>query len=1145
MSLNGLYSLLENNAGYQSIIAGLAEQRQCTEVVDAAKPFVVAGLNQELNSPVLIVVPNSEDARKMVEELKSWCSDDTSVLHYPEIEVLPYERIIPDASVTRQRLRVLTELNGWDELSPDTPFVVVASARALSQKTMMADVFESACQVLSTGISVNLGQLLVRLASIGYKVDDLVENPGTMSRRGGILDVYSPNYDRPARIEFFGEVIESIRWFSPVTQRSKETVDSFTVVPACEMILPGNAQAKKAFSQFDLSSCNDRARDVVYEDMELLLNGQWDDGLQFYAASFTDGTIVDYFPKETLVVMDDAESIAAVLEDMESQVNELRDGQIERGELPGNFPSPYYEWGELKNRIERIGKQLMFEKWGQESANTVLGFGPPPAYYGQITRFLDDVSKRLDSGNRIIVASQQVNRISDLLKEQNIIAAPQTEIQELPPEGSLTLVRSSLAGGWSLTGTMLLTDSELFGHVKQRRFAPKRRAQHETFLADLSVGDYVVHIDHGVARFVGMSTMSSEGGEREYLILEYAEDGKLYVPSDQVDRVSRYIGSGGYLPALSRLNTQEWARTKERVKKAAVEMAKDLLALYASRQVSSGISFLADTIWDQELESSFSYVETPDQMETIRDVKKDMENSMPMDRLVCGDVGYGKTEVAVRAAFKAVNNGMQVAVLVPTTVLAQQHYSTFVERLAAFPVEIEMLSRFRSAREQQNTISRLSDGSTDICIGTHRLVQKDVRFKNLGLLIIDEEQKFGVLHKERLKKLRNEVDVLTLSATPIPRSLHMSLVGVRDMSTIETAPEDRLPIKTYISEYSDSLVREAILREIDRKGQVFFVHNRVQSISFIAERLRDLVPEARIAVAHGQMAEENLESVMFDFINGEYDLLVCTTIIESGLDLQTANTLIINQSDKLGLTQLYHLRGRVGRGDVRAYAYLLYDRDKRLTEPAQKRLKTIYEATELGSGFLIAMKDLEIRGAGNILGSEQSGHLGSVGFDLYCRLLSGAVEELKSGKKIEESELPIVDLPLPARIPEDYVTDHNLRLALYQRLTKIDSLDQFTEMEQELRERFGKVPVVVKNLVYVLRIRLLASRAGVQRIFTEGRQVVLVFGSESKLDRASLQSSFGSSVKVGTFQVRLNTKQLGKHWGKILEGVLNLVMKQM
>jgi transcription-repair coupling factor (superfamily II helicase) len=738
--------------------------------------------------------------------------------------------------------------------------------------------------------------------------------------------------------------------------------------------------------------------------------------------------------------------------------------------------------------------------------------------------------------------------LSELLDEEDIIAAPLTEIKQIPPPGSLTLVQGSLAEGWVMNNTYLFTDSEIFGFIKQRRLLKKRPVPHQKLLIELIPGDYVVHIEHGIARFAGVTTMRTDNTEKEYLVLQYAAGDKLYVPTDQIDRVNRYIGASERPSVLSRLGTQEWTRTKQRAKEAVEEIAQELLALYAAREVVPGFTFSPDTVWQQELEASFPYVETPDQIKAQQKVKADMEKAKPMDRLVCGDVGYGKTEVAIRAAFKAVLDGKQVAVLVPTTVLAEQHFATFSHRLEAFPLRIEVLSRFRTPKEQQAILDGLANGSIDICIGTHRLIQKDISFKDLGLVIIDEEQRFGVAHKEHLKQMRQEVDVLTLSATPIPRTLHMSLVGVRDMSTMETPPEDRLPIKTYVAGYDGRLIREAVLRELERNGQVFFVHNRVQSIAFAASKLQSLVPEAKIAIAHGQMPEAELEKVMADFTRGKSDILVCTTIIESGLDMPNVNTLIVNQADRFGLTQLYQLRGRVGRGANLAYAYFLYEGGKQLTPTAEKRLKTIFEATELGAGFSIALKDLEIRGAGTLLGVKQSGHITAVGFNLYCRLLADAVEEQKArraGAKVTKPPHlppPTIDLPLPAYIPEDYVPDLNTRLSLYQRLVKLDQAELIGDLAQEFGDRFGALPIEVRNLLYALRIKILAGKARIESIDIEDRQIVVRRFQGMPFDRQKLEPLARDGIKLGLTQIYLSPKRLGKEWQKVLEEVLRRVV---
>ncbi|MBE9469701.1 MAG: transcription-repair coupling factor, partial [Chloroflexi bacterium] len=656
----------------------------------------------------------------------------------------------------------------------------------------------------------------------------------------------------------------------------------------------------------------------------------------------------------------------------------------------------------------------------------------------------------------------------------------------------------------------------------------------------LSHGDYVVHVEHGIGRFKGLTKMTTDDIEREYLILEYAADDRLYVPTDQVGRLSPYFGASDQPPPLSRLWTQEWARTKQRVKESAANSAQELLNLYASRELTRGFAFSPDTLWQQELEASFPYMETPDQLEAIALVKEEMEKAKPMERLICGDVGYGKTEVALRAAFKVVMDNKQAAVLVPTTVLAQQHFITFSERLQVFPLRVEVLSRFCSPKRERLILDGLVAGTVDICIGTHRLLQKDVVFKDLGLVVVDEEQRFGVAQKEQLKQLRREVDVLTLSATPIPRTLHMSLAGIRDMSIMETPPEQRLSIKTYVGNYDEALVQRAILHELERNGQVFFVHNRVQSIAIVASRLKASVPEARMGIAHGQMPEEELERVMADFVAGNYDVLVTTTIIQSGLDMPNVNTLIVNQADRLGLTQLYQLRGRVGRGVNRAHAYFLFDKGKQLTPQAQKRLRTIFEATELGAGLGIAMKDLEIRGAGNLLGVKQSGHIAAVGFELYCQLLAEAVEELKAereGKpaRAEPEITPSIGLPLTAYIPQEYVPSLKARLILYHRLAKVERINEIEDMAQELRDRFGTLPKAVGNLLYLVKIKVLATKAEIDSIYTEERKIII---KPRRPEKLSLPTRYHGVVKVGPTQVRLDTKPLGDKWIEVLEEIL-------
>ena len=1100
LDLTQLLHLIEEMPAYCQLVAKLRQPNGSSRVaaLDAAKPYLIAALYHSLRRPIFVVTAQPEDGKKLYEQLLTWCrSNQTKLL--PEPDTLPYQRIASDTSTELERLQVLSALANI-ESTADAP-LVVASAPAFMQKTAPHSDFTSACHTIKVGMDIEPLELLSQWQAMGYRVESIVEVPGAMSRRGGIVDIYPPSSELPARLEFYGNTIDSIRLFDPANQRSQTRVSSIAIAPATEV----------------LTAPSD--------------------------------SILSYLSSDALLILDEPSKLKLAVDDLDAKASELRTEKLKQRELPPDFPRPYFTWKELELGME-ARQNLRLAAWDitGEEQKYELNFNPTPSYAGQLPMFIKKAKQLLNQKHRLILVSHQAARLSELLDEEDIIAPPLTEIKQIPPPGSLTLIQGSLAEGWVMNNdTYLFTDNEIFGFIKQRRLLKKRPVPHQKLLIELIPGDYVVHIEHGIARFAGVTTLRTDSTEKEYLVLQYGAGDKLYVPTDQIDRVNRYIGASERPPVLSRLGTQEWTRTKQRAREAVESIAQELLALYAAREVVPGLAFSTDTVWQQELEASFLYVETPDQIKAQQQVKGDMEKAKPMDRLVCGDVGYGKTEVAIRAAFKAVLDGKQVAVLVPTTVLAEQHFATFSQRLDAFPLRIEVLSRFRTPKEQQAILDGLANGSIDICIGTHRLIQKDVGFKDLGLVIIDEEQRFGVAHKEHLKQMRQEVDVLTLSATPIPRTLHMSLVGVRDMSTMETPPEDRLPIKTYVAEYDGRLIREAILRELERNGQVFFVHNRVQSIAFVASKLQSLVPEAKIAIAHGQMPEAELEEVMADFTQGKSDILVCTTIIESGLDMPNVNTLIVNQADKFGLTQLYQLRGRVGRGANLAYAYFLYETGKQLTPTAEKRLKTIFEATELGAGFGIALKDLEIRGAGTLLGVKQSGHITAVGFNLYCRLLADAIEEQKARRagviKPTPRHLPppTIDLPLRSYIPEDYVPDLNTRLSLYHRLVKMDNAELIGDLAQEFGDRFGALPPEVRNLLYALRIKILAAKAGIESIDTEDRQIVIRRFQGMPFDKQKLQPVLRDGIMAGTTQLRLNPKRLGQAWQQVLEEVLKRV----
>ncbi|MFC1978485.1 transcription-repair coupling factor [Chloroflexota bacterium] len=1112
MSLSTLLKLAQNIPELQQFIDGVEEGRSRAVVADVARPYVLAGLYRNLRRPMLVIVARADVARHFVDELSAWLGDDELLYLFPELDALPYERLSSAPYTIAQRLTVLSEL-AKTHSSPGYAPLIVTSAQAVMPKIMTYDDYLSSCNEVKRGAKLNMDDTLRQWIALGYESASVVDTPGTFSRRGGIIDIFPPGSKLPARIELFGDEVESIRLYDPETQRSSHMVTSLSIISASDILFDESRQ---------------------FEDVDLSMLSS--DDIEVYRGVLGQGSLMDYLPQNSLIVLDDPGAVEEEYTQLETQALEFRDGQVARGELPQNLPVPYFAWTDLSQTLD-VQSVLEITGWGA-GQDITLPLKDAPTYGGRPQALLKELKQMSGRSKQVILVSQQDERLAELLRDEDI---PFTLLEgDSPSLAGVVLSHGSLSKGWSLAeNIVLLTDNEIFGVVKKQRGQGKRVStkRYADFLSAISVGDYIVHADHGIGRFGGMTNMSTHSNEREFLILEYAEGDKLYVPTDQVQNISRYVGSGSGAPSLTRLGTQQWIKAKQKVEKRADELARELIELYSERQIVSGYSFSADNVWQQELETSFPYIETKDQMEAINAVKEDMERAKPMDRLICGDVGYGKTEVAIRAAFKAVMDGVQVAVLVPTTILAQQHFTTFTERLGAFPVTIEVLSRFRSDKEQHDVLRRLEKGEVDICIGTHRLLQKDVSFKNLGLVVIDEEQRFGVEHKERLKKMRNEVDALTMTATPIPRTLHMALTGVRDMSVMETPPEERLPIKTYVAEYDEELIREAILRELDRGGQVFFVHNRVQTISHVAMGLTDLVPEARVAVGHGQMPERKLEQVMLDFASGTSDVLVCSTIIESGLDMPNVNTLIVNQADKLGLYQLYQLRGRVGRGTNRAYAYFLYRQGKELTDTAQARLKTIFQTTELGAGFQIAMKDLEIRGAGNLLGSEQSGHIASVGFDMYSRMLAEAVRRLKKEKGFAKDEkqaeyiYSTIDLPLAAHIPEYYVDDLDVRLVLYQRLSKITSLEELDEITKEFKDRFGALPDTVENLLYAVKVKMLGGYAGVESISTNSNQIMLKMNDSVKLNKDILLIS---GVKVGTSVIWLDVGYLRTRWQSVL-----------
>ncbi len=1005
--------------------------------------------------------------------------------------------------------------------------------------------------------------MLEHLYNLGYEPVTEVEEPGQFSHRGGIVDLFPPTLQRPVRIEFFGDEIESIRTFDQETQRSLNPISGCVVGPAREALPTHGTEAAHELEQLDSRMLHRECEEVWNHDLEELRSRRSFDDIAFYLPYLhTRATVLDYLPRAGLLILDNPETLAQRIAELDEQAIQMRE-QFERDRTnPAHLREANVTWNQLGPQIQQR-RQLQFagilsaaegefESGLQGGTDHLMPHhSSANPYGGRLRPFVQDCRKLLNRHERVIVITAQARRLAEVLSDESILSeatihvSPGTNIKELPEAGTLTLIQGQLIEGWQseALGLHVFTDTEIFGWSRRRNAQRRKPITPASFLAEVNPGDYIVHQEHGIGRFDGLVKLHMSGVEREYLLIQYAGTDKLYIPTDQLDRVTRYIGMGESVPALSKLGTTEWTRAKSKVKEDVKDIARDLLRLYSAREAAKGFAFSPDAEqpWLQELEDAFAYEETPDQERAIEEVKADMERQRPMDRLVCGDVGYGKTEVALRAAFKAVLDQKQVAILVPTTILALQHFNTFKERLKPYPVRVELLSRFRSEKEQKQVLEDLAMGKVDIIIGTHRLLQKDVVFFDLGLLIVDEEQRFGVTHKERLKQMRAEVDVLTMTATPIPRTLHMSLVNLRDMSVIETPPQERLPIRTVIREYDEDLIREAILREIDRGGQVFFVHNRVQGIQVVAQKLQRLIPEARIAVGHGQMAEDQLERVMMDFSNGEYDVLVATTIIENGLDIPNANTIIVNNAAHFGLAGLYQLRGRVGRATQQAYSYFFYNKDAKLTSIQEKRLRAIYEATELGAGFRIAMKDLEIRGAGNLLGAEQSGFMNSVGFDLYCKLLAEAVQEL-SGKQAE-AVVPTtsVDLPLDSYLPDEYIGNRTLKVNFYQRLANLGQPEQIDAMVAEMTDRFGPPPKPVQNLLAMVRLKVEAAQLGYEAITLKDNELVLTVKRSIIPNRIALYRRFKNEAHVQQGVIRIPRRLIGSNWLEQLHELLTAV----
>ncbi len=1010
----------------------------------AAKSKLVAQIAEQIRRPVLVIGAGRIEAEEISDDLATFASREKVIL-FPAWQTLPHEKIPPSDEIVAERMAALLQL---DTAPPDPPYFIVTSVRSMLQLIPSRDELMEASVDLRNGDTISMSALAERLFELGYEREPAVEQHGEMSLRGGILDLFPISSDTPCRIEFFGDKIESIRSFDPETQISVEAVDRVRVLPRSER----------------------EFRDKLLRAGEVLVG------------------LADYLPDETLVVYDEPQALIEEAEDAERQ---LKEG--------GGWVPWQHARQALSNRACLSLSQLV----GVADAGRRFRIDTRSmaSWEGDLALFWKELEHWKDKDYKVVLVCHNEGeevRLRELLEEHGY------DMSESADGGWIEMVIGTIRPGFSSPPDRfaVVSGKEIFGRRYWRRRSRRfKRGLPIVSLTDLQVGDYVVHVHHGIGRYQGIRRFEDKKGE--FLAIEYLGGDKLYVPTVDVGSVQKYVGADAVAPTLNKLGGTAWARTKARVKKAVREMTQELLELYAARQTLEGHAFAPDTEWQKEFEDTFEYEETPDQQQAIEDVKADMEQRRPMDRLICGDVGYGKTEVAVRAAFKVVMDGKQVAILVPTTILAQQHFSTFSQRLADFPVNVEMLSRFRSRARQKRIIEGLESGTIDIVIGTHRLFSKDVAFKDLGLVVVDEEQRFGVAHKEKLKQMRKLVDVLTLSATPIPRTLHLSLMGVRDMSVIGTPPSDRLAVRTIVCRFDTQTIKEAIDRELAREGQVFFVHNRVQTIYSMSMFVQRLVPKARVAVAHGQLHEHELERVMDQFLAKQIDVLVTTTIIESGLDIPNVNTIVIDRADCFGLSELYQLRGRVGRYKHRAFAYLTVPGEQALSEVAQKRLKAIEDFSELGSGFRLALRDLEIRGAGNILGPQQHGHIVAVGLEMYCGLVEEASRELL-GKTTERLPLPLADLAVDAYLPDAYIGSAEHKIHLYKRLSRIRDIEKLDDLRQEMRDRFGEPPREADALLEVTALRILGARLGLELISKTGDTALLRFRANVSPDLQKL-----------------------------------------
>ena len=1124
------------------------ERLRVGRVPRAAWPIVAASIARDLTArgrTLLVLVSAPE---RFASDLRPWLAGRPAVHVFAEVAVSFLDRPPAFDEAVSLRLEALEALTAGGE-----PAVVVSSRRAALRATISLADLAAGMVELEPGAGPDPITVAARLTELGYSREALVDEPGQFSLRGGILDVFPAGADAPARAEWLGDTIDTLRVFDPTNQRSVMGLGRLVIRTGRELMIGpdrGALAAHRIRTELDILALRADVRAEWDDDLSRLESGATFPGVEFYAAYLGSGrpSLFDHLPEQVVVLDFEPQRQLADARSITADTTMLAAAEAENAELPAGFELPAVELSRLELDAARAAIEISA---GELDAGALdVGWTDAEPLVGR-KKALAAVAKQAESST-VVAATEQTDRLRELLEADGVRATVKEADLDVDIEldAGLHVADQDLPAGCSqpAIGFHLLTDAELFGRV--RRPSPRRgtstraRAEELTreFTLEFAPGELVVHVDHGIARFAGMRLIDTDGVHREYLELEYAEGDRLYVPVENLDRIQKYLG-GEQQPTLHRLGTSDWTRARSRAKKVVQDVAEDLLKIYSQREARPGIAFAPDTAWQQELESSFQYEETPDQLSALAEIKADMESDRPMDRLLCGDVGFGKTELALRAAFKAAMSGKQAALLAPTTVLAQQHFHVFRERLANFPVTVEMLSRFVDDETQARTIEGLKAGQVDIVIGTHRLLQKDVRFKRLGLLVVDEEHRFGVMQKERLKKLRTQLDVLSLSATPIPRTLHMAVGGIRDMSVIQTPPEERQPIKTFVTADEDNLVTEVLSRELERGGQVYYLHNRVRTIQKAAERVRRLAPKARVAVGHGQMAEEELAQVMVDFEAGKFDVLVCTTIIESGLDIPNVNTIVVERADRFGLAQLYQLRGRVGRSGRRAYAYFLYDARRSLTEGADKRLDVISGLHELGQGFKIALRDLEIRGAGNLLGTEQHGAIAAVGFEMYLQMLQSAVNKLRSGEDenavtdvLSTAEMNL-ELPLDHFIPRSYIRDEKLRLGAYRQLAATDDESELDAVLRSLIDRYGPGPDQLDNLVYSLRVKVRGMRMGLRGVVAEGHDIVIRVDPKRLLDVDELNRRLAGRLSIGVNRIKM--RRQGEGWQKDLLNLLD------